>query len=111
MNPDHKEFLTVLGHCFLQHGRFHDAGTVFEALVVLFPDEIAPKASLAYARLRLGDYGAALAQTDGLLRQPLPSRDRSFALSLRARALWGLARTDEARLVTDQLRALPVDPS
>ncbi len=106
MDRSHKDFLSVLGHCFLRHGRFGDARTVFEAMAVLFPGDVLVMASLSYALLQQGDPDGALASTDTLLRLALTERDRSYAQLIRGRALLALGRVEEARLSSANLHGL-----
>ena len=110
MGESHKDFLSVLGYCFLQHGRFGDARTVFEALALLFPDDIRSRASLAYVQLRLNQPGLALDATDALLRLPLDARDRGFVRVIRGRALLALGRLDEARLASADVQSIGHEP-
>ena len=109
MTSDDRDFLSVLGHCFLQYGKFEQARTVFEAMAILFPGNLTVMASLAYALLRLGEYERALAEADTFLETAASDRDRGFGLLLRARALTALARTEEAKIATEHLRSITHD--
>lgn len=110
MNSDHKEFLAVLGHCFLQHGRCAEAVTVYEGLAALFPDDVQIKISLGYSALQAQNFNRVLDVTETLLSGTLSARDRGMTLLIQARALWALARTDEAGLAVKKLRAIADKP-
>lgn len=99
MEDSHKDFLAVLGHCFLQCGQYERARVVFEGMVALFPDDTRALASLGYVLGRLDQPAAALEAIERLDRLPLTAADQIFSRLLRGRALWALGRHDEARRI------------
>ncbi len=87
--------LRALGFVYLQSGLFAKARILFSALHELWPADVQIAASLAYALLHEGRFDAALALLDGCQHDAVPPPP--LCDLLRARALSGLGRTDEAR--------------
>jgi Flp pilus assembly protein TadD len=97
LRADQREFLSVLGHFYLQHGQVGKALTLLRASVVLAPDDLALLRMLSWAYLRAGDAGRALDTAGRYGAAGGDESDPSPIHLIRARALWQLGRHDEAR--------------
>ena len=97
MTGSSREFLSLLGFVFLEHGQAEKAVTVFEALHALEPDGAATSQRLAHAYLLAGKHAECLRQADSHLdRFPIDPELDAIRL-VRGRALWNLGRQNEAR--------------
>ena len=91
------EALQVLADVYLDQGLADRAAVLLEALTVLEPDNLQTFKALGYAQLEAGDYEAALAAVDALLRLGAPMPENAPALLLRSKALWAMGRVAEAQ--------------
>ncbi len=95
MNDLHKQALSLLAYLFLRHDRMDRAEVLYRALHRLYPEDAGFAATLAYIRLEHKDWDLALELAEGASR----TAERELVPTLgviRARALHGLGRTDEA---------------
>ncbi len=89
--------LLMLGYLYLRMGLDKRAEKLFVALTALDENDGRARRGLAAACLALGKGEAALEHVDRAIGSaPLPSRDAPLYL-LRAKALWLIGRTDEAK--------------
>jgi tetratricopeptide (TPR) repeat protein len=95
--------LRVLGFLYLRLGFADRAARLFQALLVLLPEDVEATLSLSAALLENGNAEAAL----NLLEAPLLAADPAdpIRLLLKARALWRLQRNEEAFLVMNRYLA------
>lgn len=93
-----RDFLCVLGHIFLQNGKFGRARKILAALHAAFPEDAEVTRSYLYSSLMAGLPEDALALSeDYLAGAKLSDRDRAMGTLLRGRVLWAAGRKDEAR--------------
>lgn len=105
LTQNQRRALLMLGYLYLRMGLDKRAEKVFAALTALDGDDGWARRGLAAACLALGKGEAALEHVDRAMGSaPLPSRDAPLHL-LRARALWLIGRTDEARNAVNTWRA------
>jgi regulator of sirC expression with transglutaminase-like and TPR domain len=94
-----REFLSLLGYVFLEHGQGAKAVTVYEALHALDPDDPATSRRLAFAYLMDDRFVECLRHGDAHMdRFPTDPQLETIRLA-RGRALWNLGRQNEARRV------------
>jgi len=92
-----REFLSLLGYVFLEHGQGEKAITVFEALQAIDPKDVATSRRLAFAYLLAGRYADCLRHGDAHMDN-FPTDPEIDAVRIaRGRALWNLGRQNEAR--------------
>jgi tetratricopeptide (TPR) repeat protein len=86
--------LRALGFLYLRLGACDRASRLFQALAVLYPDDVECAQNLAAAELEAGHPEEALRRLD---HPPLAGNgDTPLCCLLRARALWRLQRIDDA---------------
>jgi hypothetical protein len=88
------EYLMLLGYLYLRHGQGARAVTALEAARVFRREDRQLSRSLAYAYLSAERFDDCVRCVEGL-QSP---KDRQLTL-IKSRALWGLGRKDEARLM------------
>ncbi len=103
MNQTYKEFLSVLGYLYLQNGREDKAFTVFSALCEFFPDDVRLGLCLGYVQLLNGDFVPAVKRADQFLDSGIDADEKVMGQMIRSRALWGMGRKKEARVITGRL--------
>ncbi len=97
LTQNQRRALLMLGYLYLRMGLDNRAEKLFAALTALDEADGWARRGLAAACLALGEGEAALEHVDRAMGSaPLSSRDAPLHL-LRARALWLVGRTDEAR--------------
>ncbi len=95
MNDLHKQALSLLAYLFLRHDRMDRAEVLYRALHRLYPEDAGFAAALAYIRLEHGDWDRALELAQGAAQVAEKPLQPTLGV-IRARALNGLGRTDEA---------------
>ncbi len=93
---DHIDAGLALGHVYIGYGQPEKACIVLEALRAECPDRPLISASLGFAYLLLGQHAKALEWIDEFIRRVEMNAANAPALLIRARALRGLQRTQEA---------------
>jgi tetratricopeptide (TPR) repeat protein len=103
MGSTELDTLSLLGYVFLMTDKLEKALSVFAGLAELYPDHAHNHRLLAYTYLRLQRYAEALPETEAALAAAATDDEaRDKLLLMKAHALWGLDRKDEAdRLVED----------
>ena len=92
-----RDFLSLLGYVFLEHGQGEKAVTVFDALLALDPKDAATSRRLALAYLTADRHADCLRHCDAHMdRFPVDPEIDAVRLT-RGRALWNLGRQNEAR--------------
>ena len=64
-----KDFLNVTGFVYLRHNKWDKARVLFEALHVLFPQDLYYAKVLSFIYLQVEEYEKALEQAERLIRQ------------------------------------------
>jgi predicted Zn-dependent protease len=103
LSGDEQLSLRILGFLYLRLGFFDRAARLFRALLALCPEDAAVARSLAAAQLEAGNPESAL---ELLEKPPLAGLSgEALLLLLKARALWRLERSAEARAAMDDYLA------
>lgn len=100
MTPTSTEYLATQAWMHLAYGRASESIAILEALCVLAPQHAWARRTLAYAYLRNGEHEKCIEQ----LNRCLTTRNSRTDRLLRIRALWGVGKRDEARLLLKKLR-------
>ncbi|MDR0679242.1 MAG: hypothetical protein LBF24_03280 [Puniceicoccales bacterium] len=119
MEATDREFLSMLGHLYLQYGRWDEARVIYGSLVELSEREPLLLLTYAYCLAQNGQYAVALHHLDSLEGKDFLPKARSAYRLLRGNVLWYLGRDEEARrelelfLQTERKRARlePTRPS
>jgi len=94
-----KEFLSLLGYVFLEHGQGPKAVTVFEGLHAIDPTDVATSRRLAFAYLMNERFADCLRHGDAHMDRFPTDPELEMVRLARGRALWNLGRQNEARRV------------
>lgn len=98
-----RDFLSVVGYVYLQHGDATSAASVLKPVHAMHPQDREIARLLAYALLQLGRFQECLELTDFLL-SGYASNEPTHVWLFRSRALYGLGRRQEAQELWKQIR-------
>jgi hypothetical protein len=108
MRESSLEAMLLLAGLYAMHSKHGKARILLEGLRELIPDDGRVLRLLAHSLLMTGEYGQSLDALAALEAHPeMRERNegRACLLRLRASALWGLQRTEEARTALEESAA------
>ena len=95
MTPTQLQFLTHLAYLYLEYRQARKADTLLQALIGLSPEDHGLRLPAAYAAMLCGDHQRAFDLVQHYLRDE--PADPPSGYLLKAKALWGLGRHQEAQ--------------
>lgn len=97
LNLEEVEYLRLVAHLHLTHHKWDKAWSLYQALLVVDPENPDVHKGLSVAGFQLGKHSDALANADRWLQAASSDEERRWVLVHKARILGALGEVDQAR--------------